>query len=168
MYELSFTNLVLKIQPEWHPPTLTHTISEVFIPHADLTCMWPVGTWEWVYYGMDALFWRTLCKVQAGSTHTWKLDGALFSLASVTWRQAVQRPTLSLSLLEMTQALESPGHRDFRKMCPGRSPRFQVHGDRITEDHRYVEFWFIHTLSLSVPSCARCWRCSIINITLNS
>jgi hypothetical protein len=127
-----------------------------------------IGYLRMILWQNGCPFMKNTLKVQAGSTHTWKLDGALFSLASVTWRQAVQRPTLSLSLLEMTQALESPGHRDFRKMCPGRSPRFQVHGDRITEDHRYVEFWFIHTLSLSVPSCARCWRCSIINITLNS
>jgi hypothetical protein len=40
----------------------------------------------------------------------------------------------------MTQALESFAHRDVRKMCPGQSPRFPVHGGRIPEDHKYVEF----------------------------
>jgi hypothetical protein len=40
----------------------------------------------------------------------------------------------------MTQALESSGDRDVRKMCPGRSLRFLVHGVRIPEDQRYAEF----------------------------
>jgi hypothetical protein len=40
----------------------------------------------------------------------------------------------------MNQALESPGNRHVRKMCPGKSSRFPAHGERIAEDHRCVEF----------------------------
>jgi hypothetical protein len=74
----------------------------------------------------------------------------------VTWRQAVQRLPLTPSLLKMNQIVESSGHRDVKKMCPGWSPTFPDHGDRTHEDHRYIEFWFICILSLSVPPCDQC------------
>jgi hypothetical protein len=140
----------------------------VSTPQAGLTCMWPVWTLQWFYDRMDVLFWRTVYKVQAGSTNTLETGWELFISGLSDLKTGCAETKIDSQFAVDNSGLKSPGHRDVRKMCPGRSPRFPVHGDRIPEDHRYIEFWFIYILSLSVPPCDQCWRCSIINIALNS